>query len=121
MAIDYKDLGMRIKRKREACGFSQAELAERAQLSTQHVSNVENARSKIGLEKLVMVANVLNSSVDELVCGSMKNGKAVYQSEIAEIIEDFSDTELRVLPNFLRNLNYAYKLLENRVKEENEL
>lgn len=113
MAVDYKDLGMRIRKKREACGMSQAELAGKAQLSTQHISNVENARSKVGLEKLVEISNVLNCSLDELICGSLKKGRTVYNSEIAEIIEDFSDNELRVLPSFLRSVNYLYKLMQS--------
>ena len=117
MAIDYKDLGTRIKRKREAKKMSQADLAALVQLSTQHISNVENARSKIGLEKLVDIANVLGCSLDELICGSMKESKTVYISEIAEKIEDFSDTELRVLPELLKNYNYVYKLLESEIRE----
>ena len=64
MLVDYKDLGNRIRKKREKCGMSQAELAAKAQLSTQHISNVENARSKVGLEKLIVISNVLNCSLD---------------------------------------------------------
>lgn len=120
MLVDYKDLGQRIRKKREKCGMSQAELATKAQLSTQHVSNVENARSKISLEKLLVISNVLNCSLDELVCGSMRNSRLVYNSEIAEIIEDFSDTELRILPDFLRHYNYAYKILKLGVDEESD-
>lgn len=121
MKIDYKDLGIRIKRRREELKMSQAELAARADLSTQHVSNVENARSKIGLDKLVTVANVLGCSVDELLCGSLKTGsRSVYSDEIAGIIEDFSDTEIRILPEFLRNYNYIYKLLKQNMKEDEE-
>lgn len=100
--------------------MSQAELASKAQLSTQHISNVENARSKIGLEKLVDIANVLDSSLDELVCGSIKTGRTVYHNEIQELIEDFTDTELRMLPDILKNLNYIYKLIEMNIREENE-
>ncbi len=118
MAIDYKDLGVRIKQKREECKMSQADLAARVQLSTQHMSNVENAKSKIGLEKLVEVANVLKCSVDELLCGSIKAGKSVYISEIAEQLEDFSDEEIRVLPEFLKNLNYMYMLLEESINKD---
>lgn len=121
MKVDYKDLGIRIKRRREELKMSQAELAARADLSTQHVSNVENARSKIGLDKLVTVANVLGCSVDELLCGSLKTGsRSVYSDEIAGIIEDFSDTEIRILPEFLRNYNYIYKLLKQNMKEDEE-
>lgn len=120
LSIDYRDLGVRIRKKREAAGLSQADLAAQAKLSTQHISNVENAKSKIGLEKLVMVANVLNSSLDELICGSMKNSRVVYQSDVAEIMEELSDVEMRVLPEYLRCFDTTYRLLENIVREEAE-
>lgn len=120
MAVDYKDMGARIRKKREGRKMSQAELASKAELSTQHISNVENAKSKVGLETLVTIANILDCSLDELVCGSMKKSKTVYQSEIAEMLEDFSDVELRVFPEFIKNFNYAYRLLKSSVEEENE-
>jgi transcriptional regulator with XRE-family HTH domain len=120
MAVDYKDLGSRIRIKREEKGMSQAELAGKAQISTQHVSNVENARSKIGLEKLVDIANVLDCSLDELVCGSIRRGRTIYHDEIAEMLEDFSDTEIRSLPDFLRVLQYTYRMMESSIRKENE-
>lgn len=120
MKIDYKDLGARIKKKREGKRMSQAELASRTDLSTQHISNVENARSKIGLEKLVRIADALDCSVDELLCGSMKTGsRSVYSDEIAGILEDFSNTEMKVLPELLRYYNYVFRLLKSDL-EENE-
>ena len=106
LAVDYRDMGSRIRKKRKSCGLTQIELAEKDQVSTQHLSNVENARSKIGLEKLVAIANVLDSSLDELVCGSMKRGRVIYNSEIAEFLEDRSDEELRVLLSILREVSY---------------
>lgn len=120
MKVDYKDLGARIKKRREELNMSQAELASMVGLSTQHVSNVENARSKIGLEKLISIANALECSADQLLCGSLREGsRAVYSDEISAIIEDFSDAEMRALPEFLRNYNYIYKLLKHSM-EENE-
>lgn len=121
MSVDYSDLGMRIKRRREELKMSQAELASRADLSTQHISNVENARSKIGLDKLVTISNVLACSVDELLCGSMRTGgRSVYNDEIADIIDDFSDIEMRILPEFLRNYSYICRLLKQNVEEGRE-
>lgn len=120
MEIDYSDLGIRIKRKREKMGMSQIELAARVGLSTQHISNVENDRSKIGLDKLVAIANALNCSIDELLCGSVRASRSVYNDDIAAIIEDFSDTEVRVLPEFLRNFNYIYRLLKHSMEEREE-
>lgn len=121
MSVNYIDLGARIKRRREELKMSQAELASRADLSTQHISNVENARSKIGLDKLVTISNVLDCSVDELLCGSLKAGsRSVYSDEIAGIIEDFSDMEMRTLPEFLRYYNYIYKLLKQNLNDNRE-
>ncbi len=121
MKIDYRDLGARIKRKREGKRMSQAELASRADLSTQHISNVENARSKIGLEKLVAIADALECSVDELLCGSMKTGsRSVYSDEIADILEDFSNTEMKTLPDLLRHYNYIFKMLKSDIKNDLE-
>ncbi|MDE7446408.1 MAG: helix-turn-helix domain-containing protein [Lachnospiraceae bacterium] len=121
MSVNYIDLGVRIKRRREELKMSQAELASQADLSTQHISNVENARSKIGLDKLVTISNVLDCSVDELLCGSMKSGsRSVYSDEIADIIEGFSDTEMRTLPEFLRYYTYIYKLLKQNLDENRE-
>lgn len=120
MAVDYRDLGIRIRAKRDALEMSQAELAAKAGLSTQHISNVENARSKIGLEKLVDIANILDSSLDELVCGSIKTGRTVYHNEIQAMIEEFTDPELRMLPDILKNIQYMYKVMEMTIREEKE-
>lgn len=119
MKIDYRDLGIRIRKKREELKISQEELASLVGLSTQHISNVENAKTRIGLEKLVGIANVFGCSVDELLCGSLWAGsREIYHDEVASIIEDFSDAEIRVLPEFLRNYHYIYKLLKNNVEKE---
>ena len=47
-------------------------------------------------------------------------GRPVYNDEIAGIIDDFSDTEMRILPEFLRNYSYIYKLLKQDFDENRE-
>lgn len=120
MEIDYQDLGRRIKRKREAVGLSQAELAFRVDLSPQHISNVENARGRIGLKKLVTIANTLHCTMDELICGSTLKVRNVYHEEISEMLEDMSDAEIRALPEFLRIYNYMFALLVKRIEKIKE-
>lgn len=117
MSVDYKDLGNRVKQKREKMGMSQADLAEKADSSTQHVSNVENARTKIGLEKLVKIANALDSSVDELLCRSLKESRNIDYNEVAVIIDTFSDKQLKMLPDFLRQFSYMYKMMEKEMND----
>ena len=120
MSVNYKYLGNRIKKKRESFGMSQAELAAQTELSTQHISNVENARSKIGLDKLVTIANVLNCSIDELLCDSMnvKVSRAIYSEEVATIIETFSDEEVKALPEALKYCNYINQIFMQAAEEK---
>lgn len=100
--LNYKDVGLRIKQKRKALSMSQADLATLIGASTQHISNIENARSKISLEKLVSIANVLNCTLDELLFDSIKNCKPIAQNEIAELLDTFTNQELKYLPGFLK-------------------
>lgn len=120
MAVDYFDLGIRIRKKREKVGISQAELAGRSNLSTQHICNVENARTKASLETVVTIANVFECSIDELVCGSMKACRTVYQNEVAVMMEDFSDMQMRLLPEFLRHYSYTYNILQKAIDKDEE-
>lgn len=119
MPINYEDLGRRVKQRREAAGMSQIDLAGHAELSTQHISNIENAKTKVSLEKLVDIANVLQASVDELICGSLTQAKVIYYNEVAGEIENMTNAELKALPEFLRSFSYLRKLLENKLKEDN--
>lgn len=116
MPVDYVKLGARVKRRREKARMSHAELASATDLSTQHISNIENAKTKVSLEKVVDIANVLDCSVDELLCDSVVKSKVIYVNEVAGLIESFSDVEMRALPEFLRSYSHFSKLLENHIQ-----
>ena len=62
-----KRLGERIRRLREAAGFSQMELAERAALSRVHLSGLERGQSSPAAELLVRIAQALNIRLSELL------------------------------------------------------
>lgn len=117
MGIDYEDLGRQIKKQRVRAGLSQAELAARADISVQHICNVENAHTKIGLNKLVCVANAMGITVDQLLCSSLKENRAIYSNEIAIIIEKYSESELRTLPEYLRYFGYISELIQKTLDD----
>lgn len=120
MPVNYGELGTRVKKKREFLKMSQAELAALTNLSTQHISNIENAKTKVSLEKLVEIANRLDCSVDELLCDSLVQAKVIYSNEIAGLIETFSDVEMRALPEFLRSYSHFTSLLEVSVRQKED-
>ena len=52
-------------RKKE--GFSQEELAEKVNVSRQSVSKWESGQSTPEMDKLILLSNIFNISIDELV------------------------------------------------------
>lgn len=118
MAMDYGKLGERVRKRRERGRMSQARLAEEAKVSTQHISNIENAKTKVSLEKLVDIANVLDCSVDELLCDSLVKAKVIYANEAAGLFDDFSDMQMRTLPEFLSWYTYFCRLIEQNLQQK---
>ena len=81
MDINYKAIGVRIKAARARKGVTQGYIANLIGLSTPHISNIETGNTKLGLPTIIHLANVLDVSVDELLCDKLikvvkKNGYA---------------------------------------------
>ncbi len=119
MSIDYGKLGKRVRERRERGRMSQAKLAAAAEVSAQHISNIENAKTKVSLEKLVDIANVLGCSMDELMCDSLVEAKVIYINEAVGIFNGFSDAEVRALPEFMRTCTYFIGLMDGSVQYKN--
>lgn len=88
-SVNYKSLGYRIRLSRENRGYTQESLAMLIGISVSHMSNIETAKSKIGLISLVNISNILNVSIDYLITGKEPDH---YQK-----LQDFFDSDKRVL------------------------
>ena len=88
MIVNYIDIGLRVKEKRRKIGLTQEKLAELTDMSVSHMSSIENGATKLGLPTIVKVANALETSVDELLCGSLMRGKTVIQNEYVDLLSD---------------------------------
>lgn len=65
--MDYCKIGQQIRRIRKACGLSQEELAEKADISTTHMSHIETGSTKLSLPVLVAIAAALDTRVDDIL------------------------------------------------------
>ena len=61
MELDYRAIGKRIKIARIKADLTQEALAEKASLSTTHMSNIETGNSKLSLPTIVSLANALST------------------------------------------------------------
>ena len=102
MEIDYTAIGRRIKAARKRGKITQEVLAERAGISTPHMSNIETGNSKLSLPMAVSLANALDVSVDEFLCDSVIRSKDVFSHEVQELLDDCDDYEIRILTDLLK-------------------
>ncbi len=108
--IDYKGLGERIRKNRKRCKLTQADLAEKAELSTEYLSEIENNHKQVSLSALTRLSDILGVTLDELLYGETNRENIVRQ--VARILEDCSEYELKVL---CKNLNELKQILRDNV------
>lgn len=97
MELDYKAIGKRIKITRIKADMKQDRLAEKSGLSPTHVSNVETGTTKVSLSAIVSLANALGVTVDDLLCDNLIHARPQFEADIAELIEDCDDYEIRMV------------------------
>ena len=68
----FVEMGKRIKARRVSLGMKQMELAERIDISKNHISSIERGIERPGLESFIRICDVLDETPDNLLLGSMK-------------------------------------------------
>lgn len=56
-----------------------------------HISNVENAHTKVSLVALLSIANALNTTIDYLLAGQYALSKNTLDSAILKALQKFDD------------------------------
>ena len=110
MEVDYNLLGMRIRRIRKEKNYTQSTLAEQVGIETSNISHIERGVSKVSLGTIVKIANVLNVSIDDLLCDSILCEKDAFDHEIVKLMQDCSPKELRFITDMVRSLKETLRL-----------
>lgn len=111
MNIDYKAIGKRIREERKKQNLSQEQLAEKADLSTVHLSHIETANTKLSLPALISIANVLNVSSDTLLCDNIIASEKAYKNYILHELDDCTNKELKLLSDSIKSIKASYRSL----------
>ncbi len=101
MGINYKELGRNIKKRRKECNLTQEMLGELAKIEPSNISHIERATTKVSLQSLISIANVLEVSLDELIYHDLKKSSHIIIEIINKALEDCDDNELRLLSDFI--------------------
>ena len=97
MMLNYKAIGNRIKTARVKAAMKQDDLANQIDISAAHMSNIETGKARVSLTVIIHIANALAISVDELLCDNVIKTKVEFEKDIAEILDDCDDYEIRII------------------------
>ncbi len=109
MELDYKAIGKRIKIARIKADLTQERLSEIVSISPSHMSNIETGTTRVSLTTLVTIANALSVTADELLCDSIIKSRTPFEKDIAMILEDCDEYELRILADMAQALKAALR------------
>lgn len=104
MELDYKAIGKRIKIARIKADITQEQLAEKAEISPSHMSNIETGTTRVSLTTMVVLANALGVTLDDFLCDSVLQAKVQFQQDIADLLADCDEYEIRIIKDVLETL-----------------
>lgn len=97
MELDYKAIGKRIKIARIKADLTQEKLSEMVGVSPTHLSNIETGTTRVSLNAIISIANALHITSDDLLCDNVVKAKVQFEKDIALILEDCDEYEIRVI------------------------
>ena len=104
MELDYKAISKRIKIARIKADLTQERLAEMVEISPTHMSNIETGTTRVSLTAIVSLANALSVMVDDLLCDSVVKSKVQFEKDIAGILADCDEYEIRMVKDMAQAL-----------------
>ena len=110
MTMNYKLIGTRIKNLRLSQSLTQEELAERSDISPQHISHIENAGTKLSLPCLVNVCNALGVTADKILCDSLPQSEVHLLNDVNKVFSDCNSTEIYLMLSIAEKLKKSIRL-----------
>ena len=89
-----------LRNLRRKCGLTQADLAEKVNVSTHHIGMIEMSRNYPTLELVERIANALNVEVYELFIDNVYSDKELtrlrqeIRSDMVQLLDDFMEKAL---------------------------
>lgn len=110
--MNYELLGRRIREKRKEKKYTLEQLAEKLDVSTTFIGQIERAKGIPSLETFVKIANVLEVSTDSLLFGDLNNESinSYFIKRVAELTKSFTTDEKQLL---LRNIEIINEYINN--------
>lgn len=109
--LNYKLIGKRLRAIRKRKGYTQEQLAERADISAQHCSGIETGGAKVSLPALIRLCNALEATPDEILLDSVPvAAKPGLMKEVEMVFSDASSDEIYLMLAQARSIKETVRL-----------
>ena len=85
--MDKAAIGAHLREARNVAGFTQDQLAEKVDVGTTYISDIERGAKFPSLSLFVKIVDALNVSADYILCGEIKAGKHCVYDDITKKLE----------------------------------
>ena len=99
-------IGKRITELRKRLGWTQEELAERADLTPQFISYAESGKRAMRPENLLKLSSALKVSADYLLTGEIVDKDMLI---LSDKMKNLSPNQIRIIENIIDECNKLYK------------
>lgn len=101
---NLKQTGERIRQARQDKNISQMQLAEMVQISTSHLSDIENGKTNIGLDIFMRITEALKVSADWLLQTDIPDVNKMHVNEFSEILSDCTSSESQAIIKIVKDI-----------------
>ncbi len=106
--MDKSELGKRIKEARKKAGFTQEVLAEKADIGTMYLGEIERGIKMPSIKIFIRLVNALNVSADFVLRNEVLSGKEYVYDEITKkfstLTPEQRKTAVDILDAYIKNL-----------------
>lgn len=101
-------MGKRIREERLKKGYTQQEVAEKAEICVMYLSEIERGIKMPSLNSFIQILEALEVSADYILRGELKSGQAYIYDEITQKLKNLTPAQRRtaadILDAYIRNL-----------------
>lgn len=110
--LDFKPIGMAIKKAREAKGWTQEYLAQLVDLTPRSIMYIENRGQHPRLNKFYLITTLLGISVDQFFYPCDKAEESNRRKQIDVLLNGMEEKELIVIEATAQGLKTAQEIAE---------
>lgn len=113
MNLNMKEIGKRLSDRRKKLGIKQNILAEKLDISNNHMSGIENGKATPSVALFVKICDELNVTPDFLLLGSMHSNRV--SKDASDLLQKCSDQEIEMI---MQLVQHFVELREQKVESD---